>query len=943
VDTTPASTAPAPSGRRAAPRRATPAGEERAALTATLAALYRDEDDSLRRRMAVLDHCKAALAAGREEVRTRFADGDLNGIEAAHELAREMDAMVAAVHDCAVREYPSPNPTSADRLAVVAVGGYGRGELAPHSDIDLLFLLPWKLTPRGEQVVEFILYLLWDLGLKVGHATRSVDECVRLARQDITIRTALLESRLLLGDEALFAELRRVFRDKVAAGTALEFVTAKLAERDARHKRLGDSRYVVEPNIKEGKGGLRDLQTLYWIGKYVYDVDRVGELVGRGVLTTEDTRTFRKAERFLWAVRFHLHDLTGRAEERLTFDVQPELARRMGYTDHAGALGVERFMKHFYLVAKDVGSLTRIYCAAIEADHMRRPLIRLPRLSRGRDVGGFREDAGRLTVAADDTFERDPAAMIRLFHVSFTTGLDIHPHALRLITRNLARIDRAVRDDPEANRLFMDILCAEKQNPEIALRRMNEAGVFGKFVPDFGRVVGQTQHDMYHVFTVDEHTIFALGLLHRIELGELGDDHPLATRIIHKLASRRALYVALLFHDIAKGRGGDHSEVGARLVRRMGPRLGLSEEETETVEWLVLHHLDMSNVAQKRDLADPKTIADFARIVQSPERLRLLLCLTVADMRATSPKVWNNWKAELLRDLYNATEDALSGGQQTDARDDRVRTALAALRTRLADWSDADFDAHVQRGYPGYWLAFPVETLSRQARQVRAAEAAGQKLSIETRVDAELSVTEITTYTQDHPGLFSRLAGAFAAAGANVVDARIFTTPQGMALDAFWLQDAEGEAYDRPDKLAKLSVHIERALGGEFRAGDARAERNFVPTRTRIFHVPPRVLVDNQASATHTVVEINGRDRPGFLYDVTRSLYGLALQISSAKISTYGERAVDVFYVKDMFGMKIEQASRIDKLRTTLLEAIERGDADDRSRAKAGGRRQAAA
>ncbi|MBM3558351.1 MAG: [protein-PII] uridylyltransferase [Alphaproteobacteria bacterium] len=940
MDTTVPSTLPSTASRRAAAWRS--AADETPAFADTLAALYREEADPLRRRMAVLEAGKQALAASREEVRARFHDGDFNGIEAAHELAQRMDAIVAAVHDCAAREYPSPNPTAADRLAVVGVGGYGRGELAPQSDIDLLFLLPWKLTPRGEQVVEFILYLLWDLGLKVGHSTRSVDECVRLARQDITIRTALLESRLLLGDTALFADLRRAFRDKVATGTALEFVTAKLAERDTRHKRLGDSRYVVEPNIKEGKGGLRDLQTLYWIGKYVYDVNRVGELVGRGVLTAEDTRTFRKAERFLWAVRFHLHDLTGRAEERLTFDVQPELARRMGYTDHAGALGVERFMKHFYLVAKDVGSLTRIYCAAIEAEHMRRPLIRLPRLSRGRDVGGFREDSGRLTVAAEDTFERDPVAMIRLFHVAFTTGLDIHPHALRLITRNLARIDRAVRDDPEANRLFMDILCAEEQNPEIALRRMNEAGVFGKFVPDFGRVVGQTQHDMYHVFTVDEHTIFALGLLHRIELGELSDDHPLATRIIHKLASRRALYVALLFHDIAKGRGGDHSEVGARLVRRMGPRLGLSEEETETVEWLVLHHLDMSNVAQKRDLADPKTIADFARITQSPERLRLLLCLTVADMRATSPKVWNNWKAELLHDLYNATEEALSGSQQTDARDERVRRALAALRTQLADWSEADFETHVQRGYPGYWLAFPVDTLARQARQVRAAEADGQKLSIDTRVDAELAVTEITVYTQDHPGLFSRLAGAFAAAGANVVDARIFTTPQGMALDAFWLQDAEGEAYNRPDKLAKLAVHIERALGGDFRANDARAEKSFVPTRTRVFNVPPRVLVDNAASATHTVVEINGRDRPGFLYDVTRALYGLALQISSAKISTYGERAVDVFYVKDMFGMKVEQAGRIEKLRAALLEAIERGDAEDRARGK-GGRRQAAA
>ncbi|MEK9662397.1 MAG: [protein-PII] uridylyltransferase [Alphaproteobacteria bacterium] len=501
----------------------------------------------------------------------------------------------------------------------------------------------------------------------------------------------------------------------------------------------------------------------------------------------------------------------------------------------------------------------------------------------------------------------------------------MHPDALRLVTENLRRIDRKVRDDPEANRMFVEML-SSRDNPDVALKRMNEAGLFGRFVPDFGRIVGQTQHDMYHVYTVDEHTIHAIGLLSRIERGLLKDEHPLCSEVIHKVASRRALYVAVLLHDIAKGRGGDHSELGADIAQQLCPRFGLSAEETESVVWLVRYHLAMSSVAQKRDLNDPKTIQDFVDLVQSPERLRLLVCLTVVDMRATGPTVWNNWKAELLRELYFASEDLMSGGLLAAGRQKRVEAAQAELREQLADWPDADFDDHLARGYPGYWLSFPAETLARHARQMRTADNEGQPLSIETRVDRFRAVTELTIYTQDHPGLFSRIAGAISVVGAQVVDAKIFTTPQGMALDTFWLQDDEGNAFEQASRLAKLSVQIERALAGRLKTDEAEVNHTFVPARTRVFSVPPRVMIDNQASTTHTVIEVNGRDRAGFLYRVTRALYGLALQISTAKISTYGERAVDVFYVKDGFGMKITHESRLKKIRETLLAAISEDD-----------------
>ncbi|MHA1565154.1 MAG: [protein-PII] uridylyltransferase [Alphaproteobacteria bacterium] len=891
-------------------------------LLAAIDVFYADRGDEVARRAKVLTCLKSALATGQTEIQRRFVDEHAGGEATVRATTLLVDQLLRTIYQLASeREYPGPNPTQADRLAAVAVGGYGRGEMAPFSDIDLLFVLPYKRTPRSEQIVEYVLYMLWDLGLKVGHATRSLDECIRLARKDLTIRTSLLESRYLSGDQPLYLELRQRFADEVVAGTAMAFVEAKLTERDARHKRLGDSRYVLEPNIKEGKGGLRDLQTLYWIGKYVYRVDNVDELVAHKVLTEREVKRFAKAQNFLWAVRCHLHYLAGRAEERLTFDVQPEIAELLGYTDHRGALGVERFMKHYYLVAKDVGDLTRIFCASIEAEHKPRPLLRFPRLRRRAHLKGFKLDAGRLNIDDPHLFRDDPVAMLRLFHVSHETGIETHPFALRKLTQNLRRVDKAMRDDPEAIRLFAELVASET-DPEIALRHMNEAGLLGRFLPDFGRVVGQMQHDMYHVFTVDEHTVRALGILHRIELGLYGEEHPLSTKIIHKLQSRRALYFGLLFHDIAKGRGGDHSVLGAKIAERACPRLGLDAEETETVAWLVRHHLIMSNTAFKRDLSDPQTIANFIAIVQSPERLRLLICLTVADIRAVGPKVWNNWKAALLRELYYAAEAMMSDGQDVTNRDDRVAEAQAALRKTLSDWPDAAVDSHLGRGYPGYWLAFDTATLARHARQMRDAEQRQAPLSIDTRIDVARAITEVTIYTLDHPGVFSAISGAMAACGANIVDARIYTTPHGMDLDSFYVQDEAGGAFDQPERLARLSVLVERSLSGRLRAEEVKSNAAFAPQRNNIFRVQPRVLIDNRASATHTMIEVNGRDRPGFLYHVTMALTDLGLQVANAKVSTFGERAVDTFYVKDGFGMKILHKTRLQRIREKLLEVL---------------------
>jgi [protein-PII] uridylyltransferase len=890
-------------------------------------------------RPQVLALLRDALAQGRAEIRRRFEEpgpmrNDGPAVLAATSFL--MDQIVRVIFDFAdQRVYPAANPSAAERLSMVATGGFGRGELAPLSDIDLLFLRPYKQTPRGEQIVEFMLYLLWDLGLKVGHATRTVDESLRYGDRDHTIRTALLEARYLWGDRELFDELIRGFAQRFLTGDGRDFVEAKLLERDQRHQRMGDSRYVVEPNVKEGKGGLRDLHLLFWIAKYLYRVTEPGELVAKGVLTREEARHFERAERFLSTVRCHIHYLTNRADDRVSFDLQREIATRLLYQDRPGSRGVERFMKHYYLHAKTVGDLTRIFVAALEDSRRRKPkLAALWQTLRPRQLGGFRLDGERLGVASPDAFEKDPVAILRLFHVAQENDLDIHPASLRLITQNIRLVDR-LRTDAEANRLFMEMLTS-RHDPETTLRRLNEAGVFGRFVPDFGRVVAQTQHDMYHTYTVDEHTIRAIGILARIESGELKEDHPLSTEIVHKVLSRQALYLSVLLHDIAKGRGGDHSVLGADVALQLGPRLGLSAEETETVSWLVRYHLAMSATAFQRDLMDPKTIESFAALVQSPERLRLLLVLTVCDIRAVGPNVWNGWKATLLRQLYNAAEQVLSGGTLAGARTERMKAMQAEVAKRLGGWTEAEKEEHFSRGYAPYWLSFDPDTLARQAELVRRAERDHQPLAIEHRVDAQRGVTDVTIYTLDTHGLFARLAGAMAISGANIVDAKIFTLANGMALDTFSLQDLEGKPFDGPQRLARLAARVELSLSNRLDiARELDSQKSAWPKSDRVFTVQPRVLVDNNASDTFTVIEVNGRDRPGFLHVVTRALTRMNLQIASAHITTYGERAVDVFYVKDLFGLKVLNQAKLKQIAETVEQSIRDFDARFEPLAKA--------
>ncbi|PHZ85999.1 [protein-PII] uridylyltransferase [Paremcibacter congregatus] len=873
-------------------------------------------------RPALVDLFKEYYQQGFDEVRRRCETG-ANGKPLAMAQTFLTDEIILQLYTVTTSYiYTEKNRTSGERLSLVAIGGYGRMDMVPYSDVDLLFLLPYKQTPWGERVVEYILYMLWDIGFKVGHAVRTVNESIRLAREDLTIRTSLLESRHICADEELYEEFLTRYDKEVISGHEPEFVEEKLNERDTRHVKLGQARYVVEPNIKEGKGGLRDLQTLYWISKFIYGVHSVGEVVEKGIFSAGDYRQFQKAYNFLTTVRFHLHYVSERAEERISFGVQKILAERLGYADRAGLSGVERFMKHYFLTAKTVGDLTRIYCAYLEDKHKRKPRLRMPRFGlHKRKVGVFPVEGSRISLTTSKDLKDDPVNMIRIFHIAQQQDLDIHPRAMRRIRQNLTLVDRKLQKNVEANRLFMEILTF-KDGPGFALRLMNEAGILGKFIPDFGRVVAQMQFDMYHVYTVDEHTIRAIELLSEVERGLLAEDHPLANDIVHKVLSREVLYVAVMLHDIAKGRKGDHSVLGEEVAKKLCPRMGLNAAQTETVAWLVRHHLDMTHVAFKRDLNDPKTISDFAQIIQSPERLRLLLVLTVVDIRAVGPKIWNGWKGQLLRELYYQAEEYLFGGHIETGNKYRIEAAKKDLQEELQDWTDEEFSAYSDRFYDSYWLALNLENQARNARLIALSDRIGEKLTINIHVDEFQSISELTIYAQDHPGLFARMTGAITISGASIQDAKIFTTKDGMALDTFWIQEPDGGIFKDKHKLARLKSTIERTLAGEILPRkELEALRNR-PRAIDAFTVEPRVLIDNMASNRYTVVELNGLDRPGFLHMLSQALVDLKLSIGSAHVATFGERAVTVFFICDLFGHKVHNEAKLQKIREKLMEAL---------------------
>jgi [protein-PII] uridylyltransferase len=665
---------------------------------------------------------------------------------------------------------------------------------------------------------------------------------------------------------------------------------------------------------------------LHWFAVYLNPA-RNGQAETE-IFSPAELATFNRCEAFLWTIRCYLHFLAGKAEERLSFDLQPAMAQALGYRGRKGLLGVERFMKHYFLIAKDVGDLTRTVCSSLELRQLKAvPTLSdfvgtLPWSTRAKLAAttDFRVDTSRLNVKDPEVFEKDPVNLIRFFVEAERNNLLLHPQAIRLIRDSLKLIDDRLRSDPEANRLFLELLTSPNA-PETALRSMNEAGVLGRFIPDFGRIVAMMQFNMYHHFTIDEHLIHAAGILAQIEKGAYSDELPLSTEIIGDIQNRRALYLALLMHDVAKAVEGNHSIVGAQMTRKLALRMGLEPGEAETAAWLVEQHLVMSQTAQHRDISDPQTLRSFADIVQSPERLKLLLLLTVADIRAVGPGIWNGWKGQLLRSLYYDTEPLLAGGHTRLPRQMRIEAAQNRLRAALTSWPPVEVDRFVGRHRPDYWLRTDTERQLQHATLIRSFESERAPAAFAARSDEFRALTELTLVTKDNPKLLMVFAGACAAAGANIASAQISTTRDGLALDTLLLQRSFSDN-EEVERAQKISRTIGDLLSGARPMSTLETLRKRTRPRLGAFTVPPDVVIDNSASLDQTVLEVQALDRPGLLFDLACGLSDLGLDIASAHIATFGEKAVDVFYVTDRDRMKVKDDNRKRFVRDHLIKLL---------------------
>ena len=892
--------------------------------------------DMPERRQAAITLLKRAYTDGMDLARERFEQGRLDGVETARLIAAVHDVVLKALWHFATRiEHPNANPSESERMALCAVGGYGRAEMAPFSDLDLLFLTTDKKTSAYvEQVTEFTLYMLWDLGFKVGHSVRTADQAVKLAKEDQTILTALLDLRYLEGDEGLATELFTRVRRELTKGSGRPYISGKLEERDQRHAREGGSRYVIEPNIKEGKGGLRDLHVLYWIARFL---DKDGEVndpqdtsgyVALELFDENAANRFARAADFLWRARHNLHWISGRATETLSFDKQVEICRLMGHASGPVEVAVERFMREYFTNAKDVGALTRIACAKLEE----RRALKIPNLfaalpGRRKNLRNpaLKINGGRLDFKDPLTIRENPTVILELFETAGRRNLDIHPDAMQAIDFRRNLIDPDFRRDPANAAVFTRMLKTAKA-PYATLKLMNEAGVLGRYLTEFGGIVARTQFNMHHAYTVDEHTLRLVSEADDLMDAREADALPLATEVAQGLdaTQRLTLMLACLLHDTGKGHG-DQCIEGAQLARRACRRLGMSREVTDTVAWLVRSHLTMSETAQRRDISDPDTVAEFAEIVGSQGRLDLLYILTVADIRSVGPGVWNDWKATLLRSLYQATTDYLTGAPELD----RMARAVS-LQEQVEDKLPPDMARRVAPFLDSmgtdYWLGFDMADLLRHARFFDSVTEAGLERGVQTRVDRRNDVTELWVLAWDRPGLFADLTRCVASCGASVAGARLHTGPSGESgrarvMNVFYLQNGDGLAFGRDsdharDLLTKRAVRVLEAGEADMQIADPMPSR-----RADAIPVAPRVRFVEAPHSDMTIIEVEGRDRPGLLAALARALHEGGVDVRSAHIEGVGERAVDAFYVCPQSPAALSEAGR-KRLRAALKSAL---------------------
>jgi [protein-PII] uridylyltransferase len=870
------------------------------------------------KRGAYLAAAREFLEHYREEIKRVHREG-AGGAQVVGSTTRMTDALVIGLFNALSEDLQVGK--SGGELALVAVGGYGRKELNPYSDIDLMFLYSGKDSKRVEEVANRLLYFLWDLKLDVGYSVRTLPDCVEMANSDVTVKTALLDARLLTGSDNLYRDLKKMMVSQVLAKRSDAFINEKLEEKEKRRGKYGSSVYILEPNLKEGEGCLRDLHTAMWVAKIKYKVDEPRELIMKGVLSEEDLKEYYGALSYLWRIRNELHYLAGRKNDQLTFEAQTSLARFFEYYDKGKSLGVEQFMQDFYLHANRVEHFSSMLITKCrQRDEGPRKILGY--FTR-RPVGeGFYVMRGELVIPEESVIEKDPVRLIKIFEYAQKQGVSLGIGAKRLIRDNLDLVNDKFRRSKEANASFFNILQADKLVPE-TLEQMHHLGFLNRFIPEFERIYCKVQHDVYHIYTVDTHTLFAVGEIVNLWRNKEKEKLPLLTQLAHEIDKRYLLLLAVLLHDVGKGSGGGHAEIGAELSRTVARRMGLSREDSERLQFLVRHHLLMAHIAQRRDLHDERMILQFARQMEKSENLKMLYLLTYADIRAVGPDVWTEWKALLLQELYEKAFTVLERGDfKLEASGERVRRVKRAVYDILVrDFPAQLIKDELQALSTRHLLSYSAEVI---AGHMKVLLSLGDNLLVfKVTHEKEKPYSNLTVCTYDVPGLFSMITGVMAANGMNILGAQIHTNTNEKVLDILQVNSPQGFPITDENRWTRLEADLIRVLKGEVRVSKLVAKRDrpsilgekVKPT------MPARVEIDNEVSSDYTVIDIYAHDKVGLLYSITSTLTRLGLYIGVSKISTKVDQVADVFYVKDIFGQKISDPNKLEEIRSELLAA----------------------
>ncbi|MBI4529330.1 MAG: [protein-PII] uridylyltransferase [Deltaproteobacteria bacterium] len=882
----------------------------------------RNDFDLARGARAYLDKARALLLE-----RHRAGAG---GSEIVSAYTTIVDHLIQYLFQVSSQDYSRRFPSLSPRCTLVAQGGYGRGELNPYSDIDLLFLYAWKLTPYVESVAEKILYSLWDAGLQVGHAIRNISESMRLASRDMRVKTALLDARFICGDSLLYGDFGKAGEDYLIKRNADRFIHETLEERRRRHENYGASVYLLEPDVKEGEGGLRDIHAALWIAKVRHRARDLDDLVRLGIIQPKDLSELKNSQDFLWRVRNELHFYSAKHQDQLTFEAQERVSQALGFEGERTLKGVEVFMRNYYLQASNISRLTSLITHRIT--DCTRPSQNLHHVAGRKLRDGLEISRDHLYITDARTFASDPANLIRIFVDMQRERAEISHESRELLREQGALIDDTFRVSADANLAFVEILKWKDRIYE-TLVEMHRCGILGSFIPEFGRLLCMVLHDAYHTYTVDQHSLRLIHEVERLKAGEFKEAHPLLTQLAREIEKVAILYLALLFHDIGKGYGGGHSEIGAGMVKNIASRMQLNEDDTAQLEFLVRHHLLLAHTAFRRDLEDDKTIMDFARTMGSVENLKMLFLLTYADIRAVGPGIWNNWKANLLEELYLKALRILERFERGEYRraDQRAaaRRIQARVRRRLAGRHPVEKVQRFLESMPDrYFLSTPEDQIPAHFT-LKEEQFSGQTFVSRVRHFPERDHTEFVICTRDRPGLFASITGVLAALGLDIVNARITTSRDGFIVDVFRISHSgRPEVVMEPQKWNRVAATLEGVLTGSIDVARLVEEsRRTTLLKRRAPNVPTSVQIDNEASDNFTVIEVYTQDRIGVLFRITYTLHRLGISIHLAKISTNVDQVADVFYVSDMEGMKIVDSGAVETIRQSLYESLVSEDA----------------